>query len=136
MTLLCNDASTSLPERMFDLVLCDVPCSGFGVIRRKPEIKYKPKESILSLPKLQKQIVSNAVSAVKPGGYLVYSTCTLRREENEEVVAWLEEQFPSLLPQSPPAILRSWFPVEENRVTFLSRQISCDGFFFAVFRKR
>lgn len=136
MTLLCNDASISLPDGMFDLVLCDVPCSGFGVIRRKPEIKYKPKESILSLPKLQKQIVSNAVSAVKPGGYLVYSTCTLRREENEEVVAWLEEQFPSLLPQSPPAILRSWFPVEENRVTFLSRQISCDGFFFAVFRKR
>lgn len=135
ITTLCNDASASLPNQLFDLVLCDVPCSGFGVIRRKPEIKYKEKDSLALLPKLQKQIVSNAVSAVKPGGYLVYSTCTLHKEENEGVVLWLEENFSNLTPQPIPDILHTYFGTNQNYATFLSREISCDGFFFSVFRK-
>ena len=66
-----------------DRVLCDVPCSGFGVISKKPELRYKdPKESE-RLPEIQRAILDNACKYVKRGGLLVYSTCTLLPEENE-----------------------------------------------------
>ncbi|MEG1887302.1 MAG: 16S rRNA (cytosine(967)-C(5))-methyltransferase RsmB [Oscillospiraceae bacterium] len=71
---------------MFDRVLCDAPCSGFGVIRRKPEIKYKSFQEIEGLPQIQSDILNVASRYVKPGGKLVYSTCTLRKAENEHVV--------------------------------------------------
>ena len=70
----------------FDSVLADVPCSGLGIIKRKPEIKYKEKEEIKDLPKLQKQILQNAAKYVKVGGTLIYSTCTIQDDENIEVV--------------------------------------------------
>ena len=70
----------------FDYVLADVPCSGLGIIRRKPEIKYKQKEEVKDLPKLQKDILQNASKYVKVGGTLVYSTCTVQDNENIEVV--------------------------------------------------
>ena len=70
----------------FDYVLADVPCSGLGIIRRKPEIKYKTKDEFKDLPKLQKQILQNAAKYVKVGGTLVYSTCTVQDNENIEVV--------------------------------------------------
>lgn len=70
----------------FDYVLADVPCSGLGIIRRKPEIKYKTKDEFKELPKLQKQILQNAAKYVKVGGTLVYSTCTVQDNENIEVV--------------------------------------------------
>ncbi|MBR5088493.1 MAG: 16S rRNA (cytosine(967)-C(5))-methyltransferase RsmB, partial [Ruminiclostridium sp.] len=72
-----------LPEA--DRVLCDVPCSGLGVIRRKPEIKYKKKADIEGLPEIQRAILENAARYVKKGGRLVYSTCTLNRAETEDV---------------------------------------------------
>ena len=70
----------------FDYVLADVPCSGLGIIRRKPEIKYKQKEEVKDLPKLQKDILQNASKYVKVGGTLVYSTCTVQDNENIEIV--------------------------------------------------
>lgn len=70
----------------FDAILCDVPCSGLGVIRRKPDIKYKESEDFSSLEKIQYSILSNAVKYLKKGGRIMYSTCTLRRAENEELV--------------------------------------------------
>ncbi len=82
-----NDASVyneSLGQ--FDRVLCDVPCSGFGIIKRKPEIKYKPLEKTKDLPRIQRNILKNAALYLKPGGVLIYSTCTLSRAENEEVI--------------------------------------------------
>lgn len=69
-----------------DRVLCDAPCSGLGTIRRKPEIRYKSYDEISSLPDIQLQILKNAAEYVKIKGILVYSTCTLNRAENEEVV--------------------------------------------------
>lgn len=135
ITTICNDAASSLPKGEFDLVLCDVPCSGFGTIRRKPEIKYKEKESLFGLLEIQQQIALNAVKAVKPGGYLVYSTCTLRKEENEDVIFWLQKQVPTLIPQKLPDILHKFFPTDNNYATFLPDKISCDGFFFSVFKK-
>lgn len=70
----------------FDYVLADVPCSGLGIIRRKPEIKYKSKAEIKDLPVLQRKILENASKYVKVGGSLLYSTCTILDSENIEVI--------------------------------------------------
>lgn len=70
----------------FDYVLCDVPCSGMGIVRRKPEIKYKKEEDFNSLSKIQYSILSTAAKYVKKGGILMYSTCTIFNEENIEIV--------------------------------------------------
>lgn len=80
-----QDGRVFLPENegKFHRVLCDVPCSGLGVIFKKPDIKYKSIEKINALPKIQLEILRNCSRYVSVGGYLVYSTCTLCREENE-----------------------------------------------------
>ncbi|MBR4123861.1 MAG: 16S rRNA (cytosine(967)-C(5))-methyltransferase RsmB [Clostridia bacterium] len=70
----------------FDVVLCDVPCSGLGVIRRKPDIKYKTENDFTELCEIQYKILCNAVKYLKSGGKILYSTCTLRRAENEDIV--------------------------------------------------
>ena len=72
-------------ESAFDRVLVDAPCSGLGVIRKKPDIRYKDPGPLADLPQVQRAILDNAARYVKPGGVLVYSTCTLLRRENEEV---------------------------------------------------
>ena len=69
----------------FDAVLCDVPCSGLGIIRKKPDIRYKDPSALAGLPEVQGAILANAARYVKPGGALVYSTCTVLPEENEGV---------------------------------------------------
>ena len=71
----------------FDLVLADVPCSGLGVIGKRPEIRNKPEAEITALPEIQREILGNLASCVKPGGTLLYSTCTVLKCENEERVA-------------------------------------------------
>ena len=73
-------------ENAFDRVLVDAPCSGLGVIRKKPDIRYKDPEPLKDLPQVQRAILDNAARYVRPGGVLVYSTCTLLRRENEDVV--------------------------------------------------
>ena len=78
-----------------DIVLADLPCSGLGVIGRKPDIKLRLKEEdIEALAGLQRQILEVVRKYVKPGGLLLYSTCTVTREENRENAAWFEENFP------------------------------------------
>ena len=74
-------------EAGFDLVIADVPCSGLGVIAKKPEIRAKTPESLRGLPDIQAAILENLSRYVKPGGVLLYSTCTILREENEAVVS-------------------------------------------------
>lgn len=66
--------------------MCDVPCSGLGIIRKKPDIRLKREEELKQLPQVQFSILANAARYVKPGGTLVYSTCTVLPEENERVV--------------------------------------------------
>ncbi len=118
----------------FDIVLADVPCSGFGVIRKKPEIRYKSFESIAGLPELQYNILANLSRYVKPGGALVYSTCTLVREENEGVtdrflaghVDFCMEGF------SLPEPVGS---VPEGRTTIWPYDYSTDGFYICRMRK-
>ena len=88
----CFDACDMDPsmEGAADVVILDVPCSGLGVIGRKPDIKYAVnEEGLAALVELQRRIIDNAVRYVKPGGQLLYSTCTMRKAENEENVDYI-----------------------------------------------
>lgn len=88
-----SDATEFDPELgLFDCILCDVPCSGLGIIRRKPDIKYKNFSDFDSLCEIQLKILKNATKYLKSGGRILYSTCTLRKAENETIVnSFLEE---------------------------------------------
>ncbi len=89
VSLRAQDARVYLPEfeQGFDLVIADVPCSGLGVIRKKPDIRYKDPKEFDALPAIQTAILRNVSRYVKPGGTLLYSTCTIRPEENFDVCA-------------------------------------------------
>ena len=102
-------------------MLCDVPCSGFGVIRRKPEIKYKSKKSVEGLPEIQYKILKTSTHYLKSGGTLVYSTCTLLPAENEQVVRRLLDEMDGV------------FDIVEQR-TYTGEDT--DGFFVSVLKKR
>jgi len=113
------DAAQQLPfwQESFDKVLVDAPCSGTGTLRRNPEIRWRlSPEDIPILAEQQKRILRNALEMVKPGGRLVYSTCSVEREENEDVIAECG--------LSPLETIRTW-PHREG----------CDGFFMAVFER-
>ena len=114
-----------------DRILCDVPCSGFGVIRRKPEIKYKSLESFETLPELQYQILETSAKYLKSGGILVYSTCTILKQENEEVVM----KFLNAHPEFEPVPLKE-FNSEKSWMTFSPAYADCDGFFAAKLRRK
>ena len=75
------------PDGGYDLVIADLPCSGLGVIRKKPDIRYRDKAELDRLPELQIELLAAASRAVKPGGRLLFSTCTWRRRENEDTAA-------------------------------------------------
>ena len=95
ITTMAMDARTHRPEfaERFDLVITDVPCSGLGVIRKKPDIRYKDPGALAALPEVQLAILRNVSAYVKPGGTLLYSTCTVLPEENGGIVkAFLEEK--------------------------------------------
>lgn len=121
-------------EGGFDLVMADVPCSGLGIIRKKPDIRYKKPENFKELEEIQKEILENAATLVKPGGRLLYATCTLRREENGRQV----EEF--LRHHGEFTVEKVKLPVdvrgnEEGMVTLWPQRDGTDGFFFTVLRK-
>jgi 16S rRNA (cytosine967-C5)-methyltransferase len=117
-----------------DTVLCDVPCSGLGVIRRKPEIKYKPMASIESLPEIQSRILYTAAAYVKPHGTLVYSTCTLNPDENEAVVDAFQQAHPEFSPYIVPIGVPG-IP-DASRYNLFPHITGGDGFFVAIFRRK
>lgn len=112
-----------------DRILCDVPCSGLGVIRRKPEIKYKPRESLDSLPPLQLQILETASRYLKPDGVLVYSTCTVSRAENDKVVEAFLAWHPDF--ETEPILPALGAPFGAGTVTLFPKDFGSDGFFMA-----
>lgn len=112
-----------------DRVLCDAPCSGLGVIAKKPDIRYKDLEDVKRLPEIQYGILCGASSYVKAGGILVYSTCTVNRCENEEVV----EKF---LTEHPDFTLEDDTYLPGGMRTFLPHRDGCDGFFGAKMRRK
>ena len=85
----CADARCIAPdmEELYDLVIADVPCSGFGVIAKKPEIRWKKEEDIAAIPGIQLDILKSLAQRVRPGGTLLYSTCTVLHAENESLVS-------------------------------------------------
>ena len=129
-----NDA-TVFNENLgkFDRVLCDVPCSGLGVIRRKPEIRFKNPNEIEKLPKIQFKIAATSAGYLKDGGTLIYSTCTLSKEENENVVKRLIDEC-GLRPEKLPEELQK-YSKDGFSVTLLPGEINSDGFYFAKLRK-
>ncbi len=132
-----GDAAVYNPELpLADRVLCDVPCSGFGILRRKPEIKYKPLDSFGSLRELQLGILQNGARYVKTGGVLLYSTCTLRREENEEIADAFLKQNPAFVPLALPEVFAPCQSGQPHMVTILPELFDTDGFFIAAFTKQ
>ncbi len=134
-----RDANT--PDQtgiLADRVLCDVPCSGLGVIGRKPEIRYKSLKFLENLPNLQYNILSFSCQMVKPGGKLVYSTCTLHPAENEQVVErFLKEhdEF-SLEPVKIPSSMVREQDAGKGMATLMPHRSGSDGFFVACFVKK
>ena len=121
-------------ESAFDLVLVDAPCSGLGVIRKKPDIRYKDPAPLADLPAVQLDILRNAARYVRPGGTLMYSTCTLLYRENGEVVdtflaenkAYKAEAFTLPGPVG---------PVQSGSVTLWPHRHGTDGFFISKMRR-
>lgn len=122
-------------EGAFDLVVADVPCSGLGVIRKKPDIRYKDPEPLKDLPEVQKRIADNVCRYVKPGGVLLYSTCTLLERENQAVVeGFLREHEEFCL--EPFALPEPIGTVEQGMLTLWPHRNDTDGFFFAKLRRK
>lgn len=116
----------------FDKVLCDVPCSGLGIISKKPDIKYKSIEDIENLPSVQLEILKNCAKYVKVGGELVYSTCTLNKKENEDVVAAFISADDSF---SPLDFEVGEIKSKDGAFTFMPDTLEADGFFVAKLKR-
>ena len=136
----CKDATT-LDERWMeqaDIVIADVPCSGLGVMGKKRDIKYKmTPEAIKDIIILQEQILEKAVAYVKPGGLLLFSTCTINKEENEEHVKLLQGKYnmtPVSLNDTLPEMLHSE-TTKQGYLQLLPGIHDTDGFFISVFQK-
>lgn len=124
---------------MADLVLADLPCSGLGVLGKKTDLKYRmTREQQDELISLQRRILKTVQAYVKPGGTLIYSTCTINPKENEENVAWFLEHFPFESVSLKNCLPRELADVatDEGMIQLLPGIHGCDGFFIAKFRKR
>ena len=133
LTAAAQDAKTASPEKtgVFPRVICDVPCSGFGVLAKKPDIRYKDVKSAAGLPAIQREILESAANCVEDGGILVYSTCTVLPAENEELVnAFLaaHSEF-SLVPFSVGELHAN------GMLTLTPHEHGTDGFFLAKLQK-
>lgn len=120
----------ALPK--FNKILCDVPCSCSGAVRRKPEIKYKNLNDFSGLPDIQYNIAENALNYLAVGGEMVYSTCTLRKAENEQVIEKLLANHSELEPLMLPEPLGKQFG---SSASIFPCHFGSDGFFISKFRK-
>ena len=120
-------------EERADKIICDVPCSGFGVLAKKPELRYKNPEESASLPKIQRDILDNASKYLKRGGTLIYSTCTILPEENEENIK-------AFLKSHPDFALEEWrvgdIVAKDGMITLLPHIHKTDGFFIAKLKRK
>lgn len=135
-----GDATEFAPEfeNKFDKIVADVPCSGLGVIRKKPDIKLRVKEEdINELNKVQKAILKNASLYLKPGGVLLYSTCTILSEENEETVKWfLNENKDFSICTDESIIPSEWRSgINDGMLLLLPNKHNSDGFFICCLKK-
>ena len=132
-----QDATVNVPEWVnnMDVVIADVPCSGLGIIRKKPDIRYKNIAEMMELPVLQLRILENQAAYVKPGGVLLYSTCTVLKRENEEIVRAFLEKHQDFYTE--PLELPEVFPVNETgMLTLIPGDYDTDGFFICRLRRK
>ena len=132
-----QDATLFVPEweNAMDVVIADVPCSGYGIIRKKPDIRYKDPDTMSDLPKLQLTIITNQARYVKPGGVLLYSTCTLVRKENEGVVEKFLKANPEFTTEK--LTLPPIFPENTTgMLTLIPGEYDTDGFFICRLRRK
>lgn len=116
-----------------DKVLCDVPCSGLGVIRRKPEIKYKNPDDFKELPQIQYEILENSAKYLKVGGELVYSTCTLNKKENDEVIEKFLANHSEF--QGISFLENLGNPFSDFKAVLSPEYFNCDGFFISKIKR-
>ncbi len=126
-------------EEAFDLVICDVPCSGLGVLVKKPDIRYHVTEASMDgLVEIQRSILRNVQRYVKPGGTMVFSTCTINPAENEDNLFWFLERFAAFttvsIKKKLPEKLRTE-TAEDGYVQLIPGIHPCDGFFMARLEK-
>lgn len=120
-----------------DIVLADVPCSGLGIIRKKPDIRYNvSKEGIEELVKLQRRIITVVEQYVKPGGTLIYSTCTVNKAENIDNVNWFLEQYPYELVDISQELPEHISTDISGTLQLLPGAHHTDGFYIAKLKKR
>ncbi len=131
-----QDATETVPQWVdaMDAVIADVPCSGLGIIRKKPDIRYKNLKEMEDLPALQLAILENQAKYVKKGGVLIYSTCTILKRENEDIVkAFLEKHGDFHLEPLP---LPEPFPKNDTgMLTLIPGEYDTDGFFISRLRR-
>ena len=114
-------------ENHFDVVLVDAPCSGLGIIRKKPDTRYKKADELFALPVIQNAILENAARYVAPGGTLVYSTCTILPEENEQVTDAFLAEHPEFFRES--FVLPEPVGETDGRLTLWPQRHDTDGFY-------
>ncbi len=136
LTAQVQDASAFNPqwENAMDVVLADVPCSGLGTIRKKPDIRYKALKPLEGLPAVQRRILDNVCRYVRPGGVLVYSTCTILHWENKDIVDSFLREHPDFAAERM-ALPEGLGAGAVSRLTLLPCVHQCDGFFVAKLRK-
>ena len=121
-----------------DRILCDVPCSGLGILSRKPEIRYKEGLTETDLPELQYQILCRSARSLAANGRLVYSTCTLNPKENNEVAARFLREHPQFegVPLTLPDEITRAVDEEPYEITLMPHTAHTDGFYCAMFKRR
>jgi len=133
---MCMDATEFVPQwqEKMDVVIADVPCSGYGIIRKKPDIRFKAPDEMAQLPELQLEILENQSRYVRPGGTLLYSTCTLAYRENEGVVeAFLKENPAFALQELPlPMAVKE---TSRGMLRLIPGVYDTDGFFICCMRR-
>ena len=117
----------------FDTVVCDVPCSGLGIIRKKPDIRYKDAREFAALPEIQRAILENSARYVKRGGLLVYSTCTILPEENERVTDDFLSAHPEFTYESFSLPNGEYVP---GHITLWPQRSNTDGFYLSRMRRK
>ena len=132
---LARDARQPKPgwDNFFDLVLTDVPCSGLGVIRKKPEIRWKDPDGLAGLPEVQYAILCGASASVAPGGTLLYSTCTVREAENAAVVRRFLAEHAEFSPEDFTCL--NGAESDQGMLQLWPQRHGTDGFFIAKLRK-
>lgn len=138
VTLKRDGASSDVPLPLADKILCDVPCSGLGILSRKPEIRYKDNLITEDLPELQYKILCQSAQYLVNGGRLVYSTCTLNPAENNKNARRFLEEHPDFygVKLSLPSQIKRAIDENDYEITLMPHTSGTDGFYIAVFGKK